>query len=236
MSRGVTADLTAFHYDLLATIDRGDDELRNLSGQALKDYLEDEFDTAVNHGKLYPNLDELVRRGLVEKGQIDRRTNYYELTADGRRALAGRARWLTDADDPSDAAERERAMTDGGIDTTNPRLGAERACEPYGEVLDAARARLDEDDPDMVFLVTARVDGQKKSSHLDGPKAWTGATVGKRPALMRPGEISDADLADELVEHILATLLLETEYGGADLAHKLAEIETAMEFSPGGSR
>jgi hypothetical protein len=51
---------------------------------------------------------------------------------------------------------------------------------------------------------------------------------------MRPGDVSDQDLAEELIDHVLATLLLETDLEGPDLAERLAEIEAAMEFDPAG--
>lgn len=47
-------------------------------------------DEGVNHGQLYPTLDDLVGAGLVEKGQIDDRTNSYSLTEEGRDLLEGR--------------------------------------------------------------------------------------------------------------------------------------------------
>ena len=43
--------------------------------------------------RLYPNLDTLVDKGLVEKGQRDRRTNFYTLTRRGSREIDARAEW-----------------------------------------------------------------------------------------------------------------------------------------------
>jgi len=37
----------------------------------------------VNHGRLYPNLDQLVELGLLEKGERNKRTNWYGLTPAG---------------------------------------------------------------------------------------------------------------------------------------------------------
>jgi len=62
-------------------------------GLAVKQELDDYYEGDVNHGRLYPNLDELVEKGLVEKGQKDRRTNAYHLTERGRRELAARREW-----------------------------------------------------------------------------------------------------------------------------------------------
>ena len=82
-------DLTGFQRDLLIVI-AGLDESHGL---ALKDELETYYDTEVHHGRLYPNLDTLVEKGLVEKGQRDRRTNTYALTGRGRREIAARREW-----------------------------------------------------------------------------------------------------------------------------------------------
>ena len=55
--------------------------------------LEAHYGEAVNHGQLYPNLDELVDAGLVEKCSVDGRTNAYSLTDDGESALDARLAW-----------------------------------------------------------------------------------------------------------------------------------------------
>ncbi|MFC7155016.1 PadR family transcriptional regulator [Halomarina halobia] len=81
--------LTGFQRDLLYAIAGHD----RPSGQQLKDDLEAAFDGEITHGRLYPNLDTLVNRGYVEKGRVDRRTNYYVLSETGREALAARKEW-----------------------------------------------------------------------------------------------------------------------------------------------
>ena len=82
-------DLTAFQRDVLYVL-AGLDEAYGL---AIKAELEEYYEGEVNHGRLYPNLDDLVERGYVEKGQIDRRTNSYELTERGTDALMKRREW-----------------------------------------------------------------------------------------------------------------------------------------------
>ncbi|WP_226043155.1 helix-turn-helix transcriptional regulator [Natrinema sp. DC36] len=62
-------------------------------GFAIKDELEKYYATEIHHGRLYLNLDEVVNKGLVEKGQFDRRTNYYTITARGQRKLEARQKW-----------------------------------------------------------------------------------------------------------------------------------------------
>lgn len=82
-------DLTAFQRDLLFVI-AGREEPHGL---ALKAVLEQSYDTEINHGRLYPNLDDLVDAGLVEKGQIDRRTNSYTITDAGMALIEERQSW-----------------------------------------------------------------------------------------------------------------------------------------------
>jgi DNA-binding PadR family transcriptional regulator len=62
-------------------------------GLAIKSELEAYYGEEVNHGRLYPNLDALVEQGLLEKGQLDERTNEYALTDAGRDALDEYFRW-----------------------------------------------------------------------------------------------------------------------------------------------
>lgn len=82
-------DLTGFQRDLLYVIAGAD----RPSGQAVKAEVEEYYDSEINHGRLYPNLDTLVNKELVEKGELDRRTNYYDITAEGREAIADRQDW-----------------------------------------------------------------------------------------------------------------------------------------------
>ncbi|WP_231188666.1 PadR family transcriptional regulator [Haladaptatus sp. DYF46] len=82
-------DLTGFQRDLLYVVNG----LDKPHGLAIKPELEDYYDTEVHHGRLYPNLDSLVDKGLLEKGQKDRRTNSYTLTQRGQREIDARRDW-----------------------------------------------------------------------------------------------------------------------------------------------
>ena len=81
-------ELTGFQRDLLYVI-AGTDQP---SGQTIRRELEQYIDN-VNHGQLYPNLDTLVEKSLVEKGTQDQRTNYYEITESGEQLLLHRQKW-----------------------------------------------------------------------------------------------------------------------------------------------
>lgn len=82
-------ELTGFQRDCLVVI-AGHDSPKGL---AIKEELDEYYGSDVNHGRLYPNLDVLVDSGFVEKGQIDNRTNSYELTDDGQELLENRLEW-----------------------------------------------------------------------------------------------------------------------------------------------
>jgi PadR family transcriptional regulator PadR len=85
-------DLTAFQRDVLYVIaGMGDDEYPH--GLSIKDELDRHYSGEINHGRLYPNLDQLVEMGLVEKDTIDKRTNSYTLTQRGRRELEAHREW-----------------------------------------------------------------------------------------------------------------------------------------------
>lgn len=86
---GVASDLTAFQQNILTILA---EEPRY--GLAIKRELEAYYDEEVNHGRLYPNLDDLVELGLIEKSELDKRTNEYELTEEGIDAVFDQLSWV----------------------------------------------------------------------------------------------------------------------------------------------
>ena len=86
------ADLTAFQRDILYVIARLDDDSPPY-GLAIKEELDRYYASEINHGRLYPNLNDLVEMGLVEKGSVDDRTNSYGLTERGHREIEARREW-----------------------------------------------------------------------------------------------------------------------------------------------
>lgn len=61
-------------------------------GLGLKRSLQAHLDETVHTGRLYPNLDELFERGLIEKRVRDSRTNEYALSDRGRALVRRDAR------------------------------------------------------------------------------------------------------------------------------------------------
>lgn len=78
------ARMTSFQRDILRVLLR----LEEPYGLEIKESLEQMRDMKVNHGRLYPNLDKLVEGGYIEKGERDKRTNWYSLTEKGREAMS----------------------------------------------------------------------------------------------------------------------------------------------------
>ena len=84
-------ELTGFQRDLLYCIAG----MEKPSGQTIRQELEEQTGREITHGRLYPNLDTLVNRKLVAKGEIDRRTNYYTISDEGVEALQKYHEWGT---------------------------------------------------------------------------------------------------------------------------------------------
>ena len=82
-------ELTGFQRDLLYIIA----SLDGAHGLGIKNEIETVYEIDVNPSRLYPNLDTLVTKGLVEKGRIDDRTNSYDLTEQGLQLIATRREW-----------------------------------------------------------------------------------------------------------------------------------------------
>lgn len=85
-------DLTGFQRDLLYVIAG----LGEPKGLAIKEELDEYYGEDINHGRLYPNLDAVVEKGLIQKGQKDNRTNAYSLTQRGQREIEARREWEAD--------------------------------------------------------------------------------------------------------------------------------------------
>lgn len=83
--------LRGFQRDCLVAIRRLTVRQSTPYGLAIKCECQALRDGPVNHGQLYPTLDELVDAGYVTKRPLDDRTNCYELTDAGASLLAAQA-------------------------------------------------------------------------------------------------------------------------------------------------
>ena len=86
------ADLTGFQRDILYVIGGLDNDSPPY-GLAIKEELDRHYSGEINHGRLYPNLNDLAEMGLVEKGSVDDRTNSYGLTERSHREIEARREW-----------------------------------------------------------------------------------------------------------------------------------------------
>lgn len=82
-------DLTGFQRDLLYVIA----PLDSPHGVLIKETIEEYYTKEVNQGQLYPSLDSLVEEGLLEKDEIDKRTNSYQITEQGVQEIKARREW-----------------------------------------------------------------------------------------------------------------------------------------------
>ncbi|WP_435065053.1 helix-turn-helix transcriptional regulator [Halobaculum sp. EA56] len=88
-------DLTAFEANVLFAIARLEREDELTYGLAIRDVLEDLYNKPINHGRLYPILDDLADQELITKTSVDNRTNEYGLTDAGYDLLRRRRDQLT---------------------------------------------------------------------------------------------------------------------------------------------
>lgn len=95
------AELTGFRRDIVATLA----ESGPVKGTAVKEEIEELYGESIHHGRLYPNLEELIDAGLIEKGEIDRRTNEYGLSDRGEAALLAYKSWIEEKAEAVDTEE-----------------------------------------------------------------------------------------------------------------------------------
>ena len=92
----IWSDLNAFQRDTLEAIARIERDDVTPYGLKIKDEIECDYSDPINHGRLYPNLDTLVQKGLISKEKKDGRTNTYTLSRRGRDEIKSRDEWNAD--------------------------------------------------------------------------------------------------------------------------------------------
>lgn len=83
-------DLTGFQRDLLYVAA----SLNEPSGSDIRAVVGAYYGEEIAAGRLYPNLNELVEKGLIEKGRVNDRTNKYVVTHRGKREIDARQEWI----------------------------------------------------------------------------------------------------------------------------------------------
>lgn len=86
-------DLTAFQRDMLFVLASIEDPV----GLRVAEAMEILYRKPINHGQLYPNLDELDEMGLIDKIARDKRTNEYRITRRGRYVIEEYRNFIIDA-------------------------------------------------------------------------------------------------------------------------------------------
>jgi len=99
-------DLTGFQRDLLEAIAAVDGDPYGL---ALNEYLDERYAEPINHSRLYQNLDQLTDKALINRDELDARTNVYTLTDAGRHELQRQAETL------AGLCDLARPAADGGV-------------------------------------------------------------------------------------------------------------------------
>ncbi|ELZ76091.1 DNA-binding protein [Haloferax volcanii] len=103
-------DLSEFQQQVVKAIIEIEQRGGEPYGLGIKELLSERYNKEVNHGRLYPNLDDLVEQGIIEKSELDKRTNAYESTASARAMVAGEAEHMASLA----GLELAEAVTDGG--------------------------------------------------------------------------------------------------------------------------
>ncbi|WP_367176620.1 helix-turn-helix transcriptional regulator [Haloarcula rubripromontorii] len=86
-------ELTGFQRDLLEAIAAVNDDPYGL---ALKYYLDERYADPINHSRLYQNLGKLAEQDLINRDELDARTDEYTLSDTGRHLLQRQAETLAD--------------------------------------------------------------------------------------------------------------------------------------------
>jgi DNA-binding PadR family transcriptional regulator len=87
-----THEITTFQYDLLRAVAT----LGTPSGQRVRRYIEEDYETDVPHSRVYQDLTDLSEAGFLGKGWKNGRESEYDLTDAGLDLLTERVLELSD--------------------------------------------------------------------------------------------------------------------------------------------
>jgi hypothetical protein len=86
-SRFRFGDVSAFQRDLLAAAGRLEQAGETVTTSGMVEILAPHYSEEITRGRLSRNLDDLDRRGMIDRKPLDGRTNQYPLTDLGREVL-----------------------------------------------------------------------------------------------------------------------------------------------------
>lgn len=99
--------LRAIKRDLLVVLEREGPQ----HGLKIKRTLDEQIESEITIGRLYPNLDELAEAGLIEKGSLTQRANCYRISDHGKRVLASYRRWISESKTTGGPYPLQRSMS-----------------------------------------------------------------------------------------------------------------------------
>jgi hypothetical protein len=86
-SRFRFGDVSAFQRDLLAAAGQLEQAGETVTTSGMVEILDPHYSEKITRGRLSRNLDDLDRRGMIDREPLDGRTNQYPLTDLGREVL-----------------------------------------------------------------------------------------------------------------------------------------------------
>lgn len=135
ISSSTFAELTDFQRDILIVLS-GDTEMKGLS---VKEELEKYYENTIHHGRLYPNLDKLVDKHLVDKFELDKRSNGYRLTLTGEQLLENRLAWESAKFASGESRTPDVTRIDPGVGDEEQSSHSERTTESDEEPPSSAK-------------------------------------------------------------------------------------------------
>ncbi|ELY86920.1 transcriptional regulator PadR family protein [Natrinema altunense JCM 12890] len=116
---------------------------------SIKGELEEYYENEIHPGRLYPNLDTVIDKGLVYKGEADKRTNHYTITMRGQHEFEATV-------EQEVQAKVDANHPDGIVDTDDERI--------HGATLEQEeRIRAREDELERISAVRSGYRSKRRS-------------------------------------------------------------------------
>jgi len=139
------AELSGFRRDCLIVIGG----LGTAKGLEIKEELEKYYSDTVNHGRLYPNLDTLAEKGLIEKISLDGRSNGYLLAELGKSHIRQRKEWEATCTDELTKPNLDFGGSNESVDLTGMESSADtRSSKTNGSADSSEETASNQSSPD----------------------------------------------------------------------------------------